>query len=175
MKTRFFILLGLITLFFTGCDLEGESNYTPDIWFYKDPVANGSDTLSFYLTDASGVLKLDTINEGDTVFFQMVANGYTNNLKGFYVTESSDSVSKILLPNYNALDSVFLPTSNYKEGKFLMDGTKSILLFSFKYVAKKASLNAKLTFSVVSDANFKDFAGNNSNSFVLKTPIVEKK
>jgi len=175
MKTRFFIILGLITLVFTNCNLNNESNYTPEIWFYKDPVVNGTDTLNRYLTDESGVTRLDTIHVGDTVSFQMYISAYTNNIKAFYITELTDSVTPILLPRKSSMDSIFLPTSDYSKGKFLLNGTSTDLFFPFKYVAKKASLNAKLTFSVVSDANFKDLSGSNSSSFVLKTPIIAKK
>jgi len=167
MKTPLFILLGLISLIFTSCDLNSESNSQPDIIFYQNPVAH-NDTLDVNYTLEAGVFILDTLTVGDTVSFKVYINGYSNNLKEYYMIESADSVSKILLPSRTSMDSIFLSTSNYATGKFMMDGTSRSLYMPFKYVAKKASLEAKITFRVVSDANFEY----NSNSFVLKTPIV---
>jgi len=167
MKTPLFILLGLISLIFTSCDLNSESNSQPDIEFLQNPVANGTDTLVATYQEA-GIFLLDTLTVGDTVSFRIYITGYSNNLKEYYMIESADSVSEILLPSRSSMDSIFLSTSNYATGKFMMDGTSTALYMPFKYVARKASLEAKITFRVVSDANFE----NNSNSFVLKTPIV---
>jgi hypothetical protein len=175
MKTRFFIILSFLSIVFTACNLTNESNYTPYMSFYKSPIVNGTDTLGIYYTDESNVYRLDTITVGDTVSFQMYYNSYSNNLLSVYLTQSADSVSRIILPRKTVLDSIFLSTSDYSKGKFLMGGTSSSLYFPFKYVAEKASLEAGLTLSVVSDANFKDASGSNSVSIVLKTPIVAKK
>jgi len=171
MKTLLILLSGVLIIAFTACSLNSESNYRPEIQFVQNPIANKTDTLNIFYTDLSGVYKLDTISVGDTVRFQLYLTGYTNYLKQFYMTESADSVTQILLPAVSSMDSVFLPTSKYKEGKFYMAGTSTSLFFPFQYVAKKASLEAIITFSVVSDANFEY----NQNSFVLKTPIIAAK
>ncbi len=168
MKARILILLAVISFVFTACDLTSESNYRPDIVFMTDPVINGGDTLSVFYTDQAGVYRLDTITVGDTVNFKVYVNAYENNIQSFFMTQSADSVTDFILPSVNSMDSLFLPTSNYNEGKFYMGGQANSLYFPFQYVAKKASLEAKISFSVVSDANFEY----NQNSFVLKTPIV---
>jgi len=170
MKTRLLFFLGIIIILFTSCKLNSESNYKPDIQFVHDPIVNDTVTLNIY-ADQGGVYRLDTISVGDTVHFQIYATGFTNNLTEFYLTESSDSVSKFILPSVSSMDSIFLPTSNYKTGKFIMAGTYTALFFPFQYVALKVSNEAKITFSVVSDANFEY----NQFSFVLKTPIIAAK
>ena len=169
MKHSLFIILGLVLLGFTACNLKSESNYQPDIEFVKNPLLNDSDTLHVYYTDQG--YRLDTIRVGDTVSFQLYITGFANNLKEFYLTTSSDSVSEVILPSKTSLDSIFLPTSNYNQGKFLFAGTATALFFPFKFVAKKVSADAKITFSVMSDATI-DY---NQFSFVLKTPIIKAK
>jgi hypothetical protein len=87
------------------------------------------------------------------------------------MTQSGDSITEILLPSVTTMDSIFLSTSNYSKGIFNLKGKSNSLRFPFKYVAKKASAEAKITFSITSDANF-EF---NQTSLVLKTPILAKK
>lgn len=171
MKTRFFIFLGLLTLIFTSCDLNNESNNTPEIYFYKDPVVNRTKALGKYLADY-GILKLDTIYVGDTVSFQMYFYAYANNITSINITQSTDSLTQLVFPK----DSIyFLPTSDFEKGKLLAAGTYSDLIIPFKYIARKVGLNAYLTFNVVSDAKFKDLSGENSRTVILKTPIATTK
>lgn len=171
MKKHFFFLFGFVLFAFAACNVDNTVNYRPEIQFYKNPTTNKMDTLNIYYTDLAGVYRLDTVAVGDTINFQIYVTGYTNNLKSLIITQSADSLSKMLLPSKSSMDSIFLSTSNYAEGKFLMNGTATSLFFPFKYVAKKVSKEAKLTFSVVSDASY-DF---NQFSFTLKTPIVAAK
>lgn len=170
MKTHFYGLLGLIIYLFTACNLTSESNFKPEIKFIQNPIVNNSDTLDIFLTDQAGVYRMDTLQVGDTVKFRLYISGFSNNLKEFRLTQSADSVSEILLPTLSSMDSVFLSTSKYSEGLFLMDGTATTLFFPFEYVAKKPSLEAKIIFSVISDANFEY----NQYSLVLKIPIFSK-
>jgi hypothetical protein len=175
MKIRILSIILAVITFLSSCDLDGEANYTPDIFFIHNPVNLGKDTLNRYYTDKSGVYRMDTIEVGDTVLFNVYLEGYANNLTGFYLVQSADSVSKIVFPNVAAMDSLFLPTSDYSKGKFLMDGTHPGLIFPFYYIALKHSLEAKINFAVTSDANFDNGFGTNTNSFELKTPIIPKK
>lgn len=176
MKTRIFpsliILSILFAVVFSACDLNGEANYTPEIFYVHNPVRNHTDTLSSYYTDQAGVFRMDTINVGDTVLFYMYVEGYANNLTSFYITRSGDGVSELAYPDSIGMDSIFLNTSDYSKGKFDMDGTKTRLLFPFYYIALKASDEAKIKFAVISDAKFDTGFASNSNSFELKTPIV---
>lgn len=167
MKARIFFLLSIVAIAFSSCNLNDESNYQPRIFLVQNPVINGKDTLDIYLTD-EGVYRLDTIQIGDTVTFRMFIDGYANNLLSYSMTQSADSVTKFILPSVNSMDSIFLSTSDYNKGVFNLKGTSTTLFFPFKYVARKASKEAKITFNVVSDANFEY----NRNSFVLKTPIA---
>jgi len=174
MKTRLFILLGLIAIAFSSCDMSGSSNSTPEILFVTSPFVNKSDTLNRYLTDEAGVIRLDTIQVGDTVTFRMLFWGYSNNLATCNIVSSDTSSTKILLPSPSSLDSMFIAsTSNYSKGSFVFKNHIQSLYFPFRYVAKKASNDAKITFYLSSDANFSNSSsyGNNSVSFVLKTPV----
>ena len=168
---QFFLLLALVSITFAACSLEGEANYTPQIVPYINP----SDSLSMYYTDVADVYRMDTITVGDTVSFYLQMSGIENNLTTFYLKQSADSVSRVILPVKSSMDSIFLSTSDYKTGKFFMNGTSTYLFFPFKYVAMKASNEAKLIFTLVSDAKFDDsIVGSNTVTLTLKTPIVNK-
>lgn len=171
MKIRQFILISFIGLSFMACNLTSVSNYKPEISFLKNPTVCDSDTLNIYLTDQANVYRLDTIHVGDTIRFKMFINAFTNNINEYTMNQSADSVSKFILPNKTQMDSIFTASSNYNAGIFYMKNKANNLFFPFEYVALKPSLDAKITFNVVSDANFEY----NQNSFVLNTPIVAKK
>lgn len=174
MKAKIFLVLALITVIISSCSLEGDSNYTPQIIFLRNPYLQNGDSLSAYYTDEGGVYRLDTISVGDTVMFQTYMTGVDNNLTAFYLKESADSVTRIVLPDKATMDSIFLPTSDYKTGKFLMTGKSTVLYFPFKYVAKAPSKTARLQITVVSDANFENNFGSNTTTITLITPIVSK-
>ena len=161
----------MVGITLSSCDLTGEANYTPQIY----PYISTGDSLSLYYTDIANVFRMDTINVGDTVSFYLQMTGVENNLTAFYLTQSADSAAKIILPDKNSMDSIFLSSSDYKTGKFFMKGTSTDLFFPFKYIARKQSNEAKLTFTIVSDAKFNDsYIGTNSSTLTIKTPIVEK-
>jgi len=172
MKTQLFLLLGLITIVFSSCNVTGSSANTPQI-IIAIPSSNRVDSLNTYLTDASGVYRMDTINVGDTVTFRMVFYGYSNNILSCNVIQSDTSSTKIILPTVSSLDSIF--SSNYSAGKFIAKSKISSIYLPFRYIAKKVSKDAQLSVSVSSDATFTDAQGSNSSSFVLKTPIRAKK
>ena len=92
MKIRhfLFIIVAALSVAFTSCDLEGESNYTPFIILnFVKPVTQTNDSLEIFYTDQSNVFLLDTIQAGDTVTFRVGFNGFTNNLKAlFFITFS---------------------------------------------------------------------------------------
>ena len=178
MKTRIYILLGIIAIAFSSCNISSTSNNTPEILFVTNPFINKTDTLSNYNTDESGVYRMDTIQVGDTVTFRVFLYGYSNNLSSFNVIQSDTSATKILLPATSSLDSIFVSAgSDYLNDKFIFKSKISNLYFPFRYVAKKVTNDAKITFYLSSDATFDNSSGlgNNSTSFVLKTPIKIKK
>jgi len=173
MKIHFFILLGLVAIAFTACDINGSQNNSPEILFVTRPFINKSDTLNSYLGD-DGVYHMDTIHVGDTVTFRLLFYGFTNNLTSCNIIQSDTSSTKIVLPSVGSLDSVFLSSvSNYSEGKFAFKNKISSLYFPFRYVAKKASTTAEITFYLSSDANFSNTnnIGANSVSTKVVTPI----
>ena len=175
MKIKLIILTAILGSMLISCNLEGESNYTPMLYFVTEPKLQNGDTLSIYRTDKLDVFRLDTISVGDTVSFYMYATGYSNNLTAYYMKQSSDSAAGIILPRQSSMDSVFTAESDYKTGKFIMGANSTSLYFPFKYVAKKAEKNAKITFTIISDAQFTDMTiGSNTTSFELITPIALK-
>ncbi len=161
--------------FFSSCTLEGESNYTPEILFLNNPKLQNGDSLSFYYTDEGGVFRLDTIQVGDTVKLNLYMHGFANNLLAFYIKDNTESALKLVLPEKNSMDSIFLPTSDYADGKFLMDGKSTTLFFPLKYIALKPASKPKIQFTIVSDAKFKDLWGSNTATVTLITPIVDHK
>ena len=178
MKTRIYLLIGMVAIAFSSCNISSTSNNTPEILFVTNPFISQTDTLNKYYTDVSGVYRLDTIQVGDTVTFRMLLYGFSNNLSSFNVIPSDTSATKILLPSKNSLDSIFISAgSDYSIGKFLFKSKISSLYFPFRYIAKKVSNDAKLTFYLSSDATFGNTSefGNNSVSFQLKTPVKLKK
>lgn len=175
MKTYIYLVIALISVAFTACDLNGTTNNTPQILFAIKPrIINTNDSLSYYVTDNAGVYRLDTISVGDTVGFPILLNGFSNHLISYYLTQSDTTVAQIILPGKNSLDSIFLTSSsNYLSGKFIFRSNIYNLYFPFKYVALKPSNDVTLSFSLTSDANFEANMGSGTNlvSFVLKTPI----
>ena len=154
MKTRIIVFLGLVILIFSACELNSVSNYKPEILFVQSPTTTKGDTLKLLYTDQGGVYKMDTIEVGDTVNFRMYINAYANNIYSFSITQSTDSVTNIILPSVNSMDSAFLSSSNYERGEFYLKNNVNTLYFPFKYVAIKPSNETKLILNVVSDANF---------------------
>ncbi|MPM85081.1 hypothetical protein SDC9_132158 [bioreactor metagenome] len=171
MKTRILSLLLLVMVAFTACDLSNESNYTPGIFFLQNPLKNNQDTLKSYYTDIPGTFVMDTIHVGDTVKFFLFMDAYTNKLQTFYLNHAPDSVARIILPDPASMDTIFTDNSDYAKGKFYMNGISSYLFFPFQYVAKRSSMDARLEFTVVSDAVFDSGFGSNTSSLTLKTPI----
>ena len=176
MKNRIYILLGIIAIAFSSCNLNSSSNNTPEILFVASPFVTKTDSLSSYLTD-DGVYHMDTINVGDTVTFRLLLYGYANNLSVYNIIQSDTTSTKLILPATYSMDSIFTSTSSYSKGIFIFKNKISSLYFPFRYVAKKASNDAKLTFNLSSDANFSAMGGlgNNTVSFVLQTPIKTPK
>jgi len=171
MKTRIIIALGLIILTLSACELNSVSNYKPDILFVQNPITSKGDTLKLLYTDQAGVYKLDTIQVGDTVNFRMFINAYSNKIRTFFITQSADSVTQILLPSVNSMDSAFLSSSNYSQGKFYLKIDANTLYFPIKYIAIKPSNTAKMILSVTSDANVEY----NQTIIQLNTIIVAQK
>ncbi|MDP4238929.1 MAG: hypothetical protein Q8904_05585 [Bacteroidota bacterium] len=179
MKTRLFLFLVVASIAFTSCNLSSSSNKSPQIFFVTNPFVNKSDSLNSYLTD-DGVYHMDTINVGDTVTFRILLYGYANNLLTCNITQSDTTSTKILFPGKNSLDSIFVSaTSDYTNGKFIFKNKISSLYFPFKYVARKATKDAKISFYLSSDANFDNSSsiggGGNAVSFVLQTPVKQPK
>ncbi|MDD4992902.1 MAG: hypothetical protein PHR83_11760 [Paludibacter sp.] len=177
MKRHFLFILFFISVLFTACDMTGSADYTPEIIPVRNAVNQNKDSLYMHYTDKGGVYRLDTVYVGDTVTFRMAFTGVANNLVSVGIVNSvPDSVAKVvLLATKTDMDAVFLPTSDYAKGLFYIKGESITLIFPFQYVAKKATSDATLTFSVQSDANFKNTFGANTNTISLKIPIVEKK
>jgi hypothetical protein len=175
MKTRLFILLGIIITIFSACNLNGSSNYSPEMYVYTSHI-NRNDTLNIYFTDEGGVMRLDTINVGDTIVFRMFLDGITNNLTNFYLTQSDTISSKILLPSVVSMDSIFSKTqSDYNAGRFVFLPNKRQVYIPVRYIAKNPSSTATIQFTITSDAVLDNSVGSNSATLKLKTPILVAK
>ncbi len=167
-----YLVIAFVTFTQVSCDLSGESNYTPQLALVAHPRLQKGDTLKIKNIVDSEELLLDTITVGDTVSFYLLLNAYSNNLKSFYINQSADSVSRILLPEKATLDSFFVATSDYKNGKFLFQQNIKALYFPFRYVARAVTKTSKFSIHVVSDANFEmGVGGSNTASFSIRTPI----
>jgi hypothetical protein len=174
MKVYPIIVISILSLFLVSCDLGTEVSYTPEIQLTDYPILNDK-SLNCWLTDVKGTLKLDTISVGDTVQFKVAFQSFENNIKSIYINPSDTSVAEIILPEKESMDSIFSTLSDYKAGKFLVSNNIQTLYFPFQYKAKKVGLNEKITILVESDAVFKVFKGTNTNSLIIKTPIVLSK
>lgn len=171
MKKHIWISVFLLPLFFTSCNLSGESNYTPSIYFIKPPVVNGQDTLKISSADESGLFLMDTIKVGDTVKFVLRLEGYANKLTYFSLKHTPANAAKLILPPVSKMDSLFKSNSDYEKGDFYMDPLHSTLFFVFDYVAVEPSTDAKLDLQLTSDAKFKNGFGSNVATIKFKTPI----
>jgi len=177
MKSHQIVLLGFICFASVACKLSGESNYSPQMSLYSNPVANGKDTLGIsYAGKDDYDYLMDTISVGDTVQFKLVLNAVSNNLVSFNMIQSDTISSKIILSAESSLDEVFVKaSSDYSAGKFIFISKQNYVYFPFKYFAKAASTSSIFKISLQSDANFGVSSGSNYVSFRLKIPIVAKK
>jgi hypothetical protein len=175
MKTKYFALLGLFVIFLTACDMSNSSNYTPQISILTSHI-NKTDTLNLYYTDQGGILRLDTINVGDTIVFRMDLNGITNNLTAFNFTTTDTTTAKVIFPVKLSMDSLFVKEqSDYVNGKFVFQPKKVRVYFPVRYVAKKATITSTIQISLSSDAVLNGNLQSNQVSMTVKTPIKEKK
>ena len=166
-----FFVLGVALV---GCSLDGDSNQTPQVALADYPRLQSGDSLNVMTTDEYNVFSLDTVQVGDTVSFVLYMLSYSNDLTGFYLTQSADSSAVIILPETTSMDSVFLSHSDYAKGQFFMQTGFNSMYFPFKYVAKKVNKETTIGFRVVSDAVFENtLTGSNSSSFELITPIKD--
>jgi len=175
MKNIRLPFLLIIICVFVSCDLDVGSNYTPTVYMVQAPVKNSKDSVKVYLTPVVGVYRTDTIMVGDSLSFKVFAEGYTNNLTEFYITQSENQVTKLEYPDEDALDKIFTADSDYAKGEFLVEGKYQSMFFPFYYIALKPSLDAKVRITIVSDAKFDNFVGSNFKTIEIKTPIKEKR
>lgn len=173
VKRIFFVLILAALSLLSACTLESSSNYSPTIRLINLPRSSTGDTLKLRYSSAYNDLLLDTIRVGDTVTFQLELHAYSNNLTRFELIQSSDSISRLLLPRNSALDSIFMPSSNYKTGKFIFREKIKLVYFTFNYLARKPSNEGKFTIAITSDAVFdENFNGSNQAVVHIKTPIL---
>ncbi|NDV45658.1 hypothetical protein D0T49_01155 [Paludibacter sp. 221] len=169
MNKLFFILLFLsgMSIAFTSCNLQGESEATPDFRCYAFLVNEGDTTL---LNFSQGNV-LDSIAVGDTVTFLTSFSSLYNKLLEYNITSSRKKSVDFIWPAKENLESIFTTGSDYDNGKFAMPGTYQVLSFPFKYVVKEEEENLKLTFSGTTDGSEKY----NSFSVTIITPTKKTK
>ncbi len=166
MKLYHFILAVIISCIFISCNLHGDSEATPALNLKAlHVVGNDSTELKFYNGNV-----MDTIYVGDTITFLTVVYNQFNNLLEYRITSSREKSVEFIWSDKNSMDSVFTAASDYDKGLFVMDGTFPTLYFPFKYIAKEAENDLKLTFHIVNDAS-RDY---NTTTITIVTPIKEK-
>ncbi len=171
MKTKIFILLSLITIAFTSCDLSGSSNYVPSLDIAASHVSK-NDTLNIWVTDEGGTCRMDTIFVGDTVVFRTYLNGVTNNLTNYNILQADTSEAKILYPVTSSMDSIIsVSQSDIQKGKFVFLPKGVFVYFPIRYIALKPTNSATIQFTLVSDAVFENGIGTNMTTLKIKTPI----
>ena len=174
MKLRFFIILSIFTIALVSCNLDSESNFTPQMSIWASHV-NKTDTIKIRYTEVGGIIKMDTINVGDTILLRLYLDALTNHLANFQIALSDTSASKLVLPAVSLLDSVFSKSqSNYSTRSFAFHDNESSFFFPIHYVAKKSTSDAYVQFTLTSDANFKLSEGTNITSFKLVIPAKVK-
>ncbi len=171
MKTKIYILLSLIIIAFTSCDLNSSSNYTPKLGIAASHV-NKNDTLNIWMTDEGGTYRMDTIFVGDTIVFKTLLNGMSNNLTNYNILQSDTSEARILYPVASSMDSIIsISQSDIANGKLVFLPKAVYVYFPIRYIALKPTSSATIQFTLVSDAVFDNGIGNNTFTLKIKTPI----
>ncbi|NDV45659.1 hypothetical protein D0T49_01160 [Paludibacter sp. 221] len=156
---------------FFSCNKREKTGANPQFYFPTDSIPTAyQDTLLIKHINTIGY-RLDTITAGDTAFFWIEVDGVFNRITNLNMTLSDNVAGELLYPDKEALDSVFLNSSDYENGTLYLDGSKSRVRFPFQYFAKKPSRNISLTMTAVSDAE-EEY---NTGVFVLKAPIRRPK
>ena len=62
MKIKLILLTILLGTILSSCNLEGESNYTPMLYFVTEPKLQNGDSLGIYRTDKPDVFRLDSVS-----------------------------------------------------------------------------------------------------------------
>lgn len=169
---RLFILsCCLSVLFFISCSQsEKIDRTTPKFNFPNDAVFTAyKDTLRLKGTFRNG-FQIDSIAAGDTAYFRIDIDGVFHDLTEIDIALSlGDSIAELLFLDKAYMDSLFLSSSNYEEGKFYLAEGKKRIPFYFQYAAKKADKNIQVDITAYSNAD----ADNNTNHFQLKVPVKQ--
>ena len=155
MKKQFILTLGLVALAMTNvsCDLDSESNHTPDIIPFIPYVINDTDTLKFTY-DKDYDLFLDTICMGDTVQFAFQFGGYYNNITRIEV-DCEEAYGRIINLPADTLNQVFdANPSDYDDGEYVMSGEYVSVILPFQYYPTQVGDKGEIEIYVESDADF---------------------
>ena len=168
MKIHSFVLyILIISVFFSCSHSEKITQTSPKFHFPINTVFTSyCDTLRITGSAKNG-FQMDSIAAGDTAVFCVDIDGVFHQLTEINIALSEDSVAELLFLDAAYMDSLFLSSSRPEEGVFYPVENKMRIPFYFRYCAKKASKNVKLTLTAFSEAGKTD----HTNQFTLKVPI----
>ena len=172
-KVLFSLLSGIFVLFtLSSCLIGGsEIHSTPEI-IYASPITRHStdsipaDTLLIKVTEDGYVL--DTLQVGDTALFDLLFSTGYNNMQRITISHDT-ACSQIHYYHRNQLDSIFLPSSDYERGEFLLDQGVMAVRMQVGYIATQPKENPKLKIQLESDSQY------SPGKRTITTPIIPKK
>ena len=163
MKPYHFILVGVLSLVFVSCDLDGKNERTPHFFVSARHIGD-TIPLNFWRHPP------DTISVGDTLIFKTELISVFSPLKEYRITSSHRSSVKFIWPPTDTLNLAFnLGASNLTEGRFVTTGNYNWIEFDFQYVALKPEKDLTLSFVVINGGS----AGFNTQTVTIRTPIKD--
>lgn len=158
-KISFVILTMAVGLLAASCDLENNSQYTPQIALSVPVRSCGhadivvvKDTLG-YRYDKDGKAVIDTIHVGDTVRMVVAISAQGNTLTGFQTTWDTAALQL----EYLAMDSIAFALdtakSNIPAGTLVFQPGYNMAVFPIRYIPRK-SVTTDLTLEVQSDSKY---------------------
>lgn len=172
------ILYGLLVgcaalLLTTSCSFNrgAEIHTTPDIRYYSPITRHAADTLlidTLLVKIVEDGYLLDTLQVGDTAYFDLVFNTGYNNMQRVQITHDA-TCSKLHYFYRSQLDSIVLPSSNIDNGELLFEQGVMVFRMQLGYIATAPALNPKLVFTLESDSKY------SPGRRTITTPIIPKR
>lgn len=141
----------------------------PKFYFPTDTVLTAyRDTLRLS-GDIKNGFKLDSIAAGDTATFHLEIDGVFHPLTEVWLSLSDPEAAELLYTDTVYMNSMFLPSSDYAGGKFILSQKQTRIPFTFQYHAKKADKRVGVTITAFSEAS----EANKSGQIQLQTPACQ--
>ena len=160
MKKIYFVILTMaIGLLAASCDLENNSQYSPQIALSLPVRSCGhvdtvvvKDTLG-YRYDNDGKAVLDTIHVGDTVRMVVAISAQGNVLTGFQTTWDTAALQLEFLAMDSIAFALDTAKSNIAAGTLTFLPGYNMAVFPIRYIPRK-SVTTDLTLEVQSDSKY---------------------